>query len=154
MLDKYQNIRMIVHNFHSTISQKASVHCPREPKTSKKARSSASRQELLGCSCIFSAGDLPNSDQGSRQLKKTALREDLIRHGLVGLSTKSLTACIGNLLTLKPRQRARPSASFFGSHGHISKKAHPCITARRHKDPGPKDPALVIPGGDFVSFNA
>ena len=97
MLDKYQNISMILHNFDPNITQTRSVNCLREPTTSKKANfsgSSALRQKLLGCSCIFSAGDLPNLDKGSRQHKKTASREDFIRNGLVGLLTKSLTACI------------------------------------------------------------
>jgi hypothetical protein len=94
MLDKYQNIRMILHNFDPHVTQTRSVNRLREPTNSKKARSSALRQKLLGCSCIFSAGDLPNLDKGSRQHKKTASREDFMRNGLVGLLTKSLTACI------------------------------------------------------------
>ena len=79
MLDKYQNIRMILHNFDPNVSQTRSVHCPREPTSSKKDGSNALWQKLLGCSCIFSAGDLPNLNKGSRQHKKTASREDLMR---------------------------------------------------------------------------
>jgi hypothetical protein len=70
---------------------------------------SALKENLLGCSCIFSAGDLPNLDKGSRQLKKTASREDFLRHGLVGLVTKSLTERVCKFDTQpKPIVEAEP----------------------------------------------
>jgi hypothetical protein len=98
ILDKYQNICMILHNLirrdeYKCVASIANEHQQTAKRTNFRGLSGL-KQNLLGCSCIFSAGDLPNLDKGSRQLKKTASREDFLRNGLVGPVTNSLTECI------------------------------------------------------------